>query len=134
LGTVSGRKRRCGWFDSVLVRQAVAVSGVTGVALTKLDVLDGFEQLKVCIGYRLGDRQLDYLPAGVREQAALEPIYETLDGWSQSTRGARSWKDLPANAVKYVRRVEELIGATVAMLSTSPERNDTILMHDPFQG
>jgi adenylosuccinate synthase len=133
-GTVTGRPRRCGWFDACLARQSIAVNGIQGVALTKLDVLDGFEQLKVCTGYRLGERMLDYLPAGVREQAGLEPVYETLEGWSQSTRGARSWKDLPANAVKYVRRVEELIGSTVAMLSTSPERADTILMRDPFQG
>jgi adenylosuccinate synthase len=133
-GTVTGRARRCGWFDAVLARQSIAVNGIQGVALTKLDVLDGFETLKVCVGYRIGERELDYLPAGVRDQAGLEPVYETLDGWSESTRSARSWKDLPANAVKYVRRVEELIGATVAMLSTSPERDDTILMHDPFQG
>jgi adenylosuccinate synthase len=132
-GTVTGRARRCGWFDAVLARQSIAVNGIQGVALTKLDVLDGFEQLKVCIGYRKADAGYDYLPAGLRDQAGLEPVYETLEGWSESTRGARSWKDLPANAVKYVRRLEELIGATVALLSTSPERDDTILMHDPFQ-
>ena len=133
-GTVTGRARRCGWFDAVLVRQSIAVNGIHGVALTKLDVLDGFESLKVCVGYRIGDRALDYLPAGLKEQAQVEPIYEYLDGWSESTRGARSVRDLPANAVKYVRRVEELIAAPAALLSTSPEREDTILMRDPFQG
>jgi adenylosuccinate synthase len=133
-GTVTGRARRCGWFDAVLVRQTISINGVDGVALTKLDVLDGFETLKICVGYRIGDRALDYLPAGLSDQAAVEPIYEYLDGWSESTAGARSWVDLPGNAVKYVRRVEELIGAPVALLSTSPERDDTILMRDPFQG
>jgi adenylosuccinate synthase len=133
-GTVTGRARRCGWFDAVLVRQSLAVNGAHGVALTKLDVLDGFEQLQVCTGYRLGDRELDYLPAGQREQAAVQPVYETLDGWAESTQGARSWKDLPAAAVKYVRRLEELIEAPVVLLSTSPERDDTILVKDPFQG
>jgi adenylosuccinate synthase len=132
-GTVTGRPRRCGWFDAVLVRQTVAVGGVDGVALTKLDVLDGQKRLGICIGYKIGDRTLDYLPAGVADQAAAKPVYEYLDGWSESTRGARSWVDLPGNAVKYVRRIEELIGAPVAMLSTSPEREDTILMRDPFQ-
>ena len=132
-GTVTGRARRCGWFDAVLVRQSVAINGIDGVALTKLDVLDGFETLKVCVGYRLGDRVIDYLPAGMREQAAAEPVYETVEGWSASTQGARSWRDLPAAAVKYVRRIEELIAAPVALLSTSPEREDTILMRDPFQ-
>jgi len=132
-GTVTGRPRRCGWFDSVLVRQTLAVGGIQGVALTKLDVLDGFETLKVCVGYRIGDRAFDHLPAGAREQAAVEPVYEYFDGWSDSTRGARSWKDLPDRAVKYVRRIEELIGAPVALLSTSPERDDVILMRDPFQ-
>ncbi len=131
-GTVTGRPRRCGWFDAVLARQSAWVSGLDGVALTKLDVLDGFEQLKVCVGYRLGDRQLDYLPASMTEQALVEPVYEELEGWSQNTRGARSWRELPANAVKYVRRIEELIGAPVAMLTTSPERDDTILVRDPF--
>ena len=131
-GVVTGRKRRCGWFDAVLVRQSAAINGIDGVALTKLDVLDGLEKLKVCVGYRLGDRVLDYLPASMAEQAAIEPVYETLEGWSQSTAGARSWKDLPAAAVKYVKRLEELIGAPVALLSTSPERDDTILMRDPF--
>ena len=133
-GTVTGRPRRCGWFDAVLVRQSIAINGIHGIALTKLDVLDGFDQLKICTGYRIGDRVLDYLPAGMKDQAAAEPIYETIEGWSESTQGARSWKDLPANAIKYVRRIEELIAAPVALLSTSPERDDTILMHDPFQG
>ncbi|NUN67483.1 adenylosuccinate synthase [Pseudanabaena biceps] len=133
-GTVTGRARRCGWFDAVLVRQSIAVNGIHGVALTKLDVLDGFETLKICVGYQVGDRVLDYLPAGMRDQAAARPVYETLDGWSESTQGARSWKDLPANAIKYVRRIEELIQAPVALLSTSPEREDTILMQDPFAG
>jgi adenylosuccinate synthase len=133
-GTVTGRARRCGWFDAVLVRQSIAVNGIDGVALTKLDVLDGLETLKICVGYRIGDRAFDYLPSGLKEQAAVEPVYEYLDGWSESTAGARSWVDLPGNAVKYVRRIEELIGAPVALLSTSPEREDTILMRDPFQG
>jgi adenylosuccinate synthase len=133
-GTVTGRKRRCGWFDAVLVRQSVTISGVQGVVLTKLDVLDGFETLKICVGYRLGDQVLDYLPAGVRDQAALEPIYEEIDGWSESTKGARSWRDLPAAAVKYVRRIEELIGAQAVVVSTSPDRDDIIMMRDPFQG
>ncbi|MGZ6013810.1 MAG: adenylosuccinate synthase [Caulobacteraceae bacterium] len=131
-GTVTGRPRRCGWFDAALVRQSVAVNGIDGVALTKLDVLDGFEELKVCVGYRLDGKTLDYMPAGLKAQGQLEPVYETLEGWSESTRGARSWKDLPGEAIKYVRRIEELIGAPVAMLSTSPEREDTILMRDPF--
>ena len=132
-GTVTGRARRCGWFDAVIVRQTLAVGGVSGVALTKLDVLDGFDTLKVCVGYRIGDRAFDHLPAGMREQAAVEPVYEYFDGWSESTKGARSWKDLPDRAVKYVRRIEELIGVPVALLSTSPERDDVILMRDPFQ-
>jgi len=132
-GTVTGRPRRCGWFDAVLVRQSIAINGIHGIALTKLDVLDGFEALKVCVGYQIGDKLYDYLPAGMAAQAAAVPVYETLEGWSDSTRGARSWKDLPANAVKYVRRIEELIEAPVALLSTSPEREDTILMRDPFQ-
>ena len=132
-GTVTGRPRRCGWFDSVLVRQSIAVNGIDGLALTKLDVLDGFETLNICVGYKLGDRTLDYLPAGMSEQAAVLPVYETMEGWSGSTRGARSWRDLPGAAVKYVRRIEELIAAPVALLSTSPEREDTILMRDPFQ-
>ena len=131
-GTVTGRKRRCGWFDAVLVRQTVITGGIDGIALTKLDVLDGMKEIKICTGYRLGGRELDHLPADANEQARVEPVYETLDGWSDSTRGARSWAQLPANAIKYVRRVEELIGAPVALLSTSPERDDTILVRDPF--
>lgn len=131
-GTVTGRKRRCGWFDSVLVRQTVVTGGIDGIALTKLDVLDGFEEIKLCVGYMLDGEEIDYLPADANEQARCEPIYETLEGWQESTRGARSWADLPAQAVKYVRRVEELIGAPVTLLSTSPERDDTILMRDPF--
>ena len=133
-GTVTGRKRRCGWFDAVLVRQTIVTGGVDGIALTKLDVLDGFDEIKVCVGYRLNGKSHDYLPADAVEQAAIEPIYETIPGWSESTRGARSWAALPANAVKYVRRIEELIDAPVALLSTSPEREDTILVHDPFLG
>jgi len=133
-GVVTGRKRRCGWFDAVLVRQTIAINGIHGMALTKLDVLDGLPELKICIGYRIGDREVDYLPAGMTDQAAATPIYETLEGWSDSTHGARSWHDLPAAAIKYVRRIEELVGAPVALLSTSPERDDTILMRDPFQG
>ena len=133
-GTVTGRKRRCGWFDAVLVRQACAVSGVAGVALTKLDVLDGFEQLHVCIGYRLGGRTLDHFPAHPSEQAAVEPVYEVFEGWADNTRGARGWADLPAAAVKYIRRIEELIECPVALVSTSPERDDTILVRDPFRG
>ncbi|WP_407049942.1 adenylosuccinate synthase [Methyloraptor flagellatus] len=132
-GTVTGRKRRCGWFDAVLVRQTVQVSGINGIALTKLDVLDGLKEIKICVKYRLDGREIDYLPASQAEQARVEPVYETLEGWSGSTAGARSWADLPAQAVKYVRYVEELIGAPVAMLSTSPEREDTILVQDPFQ-
>ncbi|KQM98248.1 MULTISPECIES: adenylosuccinate synthase [unclassified Sphingomonas] len=131
-GTVTGRKRRCGWFDSVLVRQAVAVSGVTGIALTKLDVLDGFEEIRICTGYRLGDRTLDYFPAHAADQMAVEPIYETIAGWSESTAGARSWAELPAQAIKYIRRIEELIQCPVTLVSTSPERDDTILVRDPF--
>ena len=132
-GTVTGRARRCGWFDAVMVRQACAVSGVDGLALTKLDVLDGMEEIKVCTGYRLGDAQLDYLPATAAAQEAVEPIYESMPGWSGSTRGARSWNDLPAEAVKYVRRLEELVGKPCALVSTSPEREDVILMRDPFE-
>jgi len=132
-GVVTGRPRRCGWFDAALVRQSVALNGIEGIALTKLDVLDGLPKLKICVGYRLGDQTFDYLPAGLKAQAALEPIYEEMDGWSESTAGATSWKDLPANAVKYVRRVEELIGAPAAMVSTSPQRDDTIMVRDPFQ-
>jgi adenylosuccinate synthase len=132
-GTVTGRPRRCGWFDAVLVRQAIKTGGVNGIALTKLDVLDGFETLDVCTGYRLDGEVLDYLPASLAAQTRIEPVFETIEGWSESTRGARSWADLPANAIKYVRRIEELIEAPVALLSTSPEREDTILVHDPFQ-
>ena len=131
-GTVTGRKRRCGWFDSVLVRQAIKVGGIKGIALTKLDVLDGLEELKVCIGYRIGEAAYDHLPASTELQAKVTPVYETLEGWSDSTRGARSWAQLPATAIKYIRRVEELIEAPVALLSTSPEREDTILVRDPF--
>ncbi|MEQ8394931.1 adenylosuccinate synthase [Thalassobaculum sp.] len=131
-GVVTGRARRCGWFDAVMVRQAVRTGGITGIALTKLDVLDGLKELKVCTGYTLDGEEIDYFPAGMGAQRRVEPIYETIDGWSESTRGARSWGQLPANAIKYVRRVEELIGAPVTLLSTSPEREDTILMEDPF--
>ena len=131
-GTTTGRPRRCGWFDAVLVRQAVKVNGISGIALTKLDVLDGMDELKVCVGYRLNGREYDHLPASTEAQENVEPIYETMEGWSQSTFGARSWADLPATAVKYVRRIEELIEAPVALLSTSPERDDTILVRDPF--
>jgi adenylosuccinate synthase len=133
-GTVTGRKRRCGWFDAVLVRQTIVTGGVDGIALTKLDVLDGFDEIKVCVGYKLNGKDHDYLPADAVEQAAIEPVYETIPGWKESTRGARSWAELPAGAVKYVRRLEELIDAPVALLSTSPEREDTILVHDPFLG
>lgn len=132
-GTVTGRKRRCGWFDAVLVRQTVRTSGITGLALTKLDVLDGLEEIKVCVGYELDGKRIDYLPASMGAQAAVTPVYESLEGWTDTTAGARSWNELPAQAVKYVRYVEELVGAPVAMLSTSPERDDTILVHDPFQ-
>ena len=131
-GVVTGRKRRCGWFDAVMVRQAVKTAGINGIALTKLDVLDGFKELKVCTGYRLGKERLDRLPASTEAQAEVEPVYETIEGWSDSTRGARSWAQLPALAVKYVRRLEELIEAPIALLSTSPERDDTVLVHDPF--
>jgi adenylosuccinate synthase len=133
-GTVTGRKRRCGWFDAVLVRQAVAVSGVTGIALTKLDVLDGFETVQICTGYTLDGRTLDYLPAHAADQARVEPVFEEIEGWPGSTRGARSWAGLPARAIKYVRRIEELIRCPVALVSTSPERDDTILVRDPFGG
>ena len=132
-GTNTGRPRRCGWFDAVLTRQTVKISGLDGVALTKLDILDGFETLKVCSRYRLDGEEIDYLPASQGAQARVEPIYETIEGWSAVTSGARSWADLPAQAVKYVRRIEELIGAPVALLSTSPKREDTILVHNPFQ-
>lgn len=131
-GTVTGRKRRCGWFDSVLVRQVAKVSGIDGIALTKLDVLDGFDTIRICVGYKLRGERLDRLPASATAQAEIEPIYEEFEGWSESTYGARRWADLPAQAVKYVRRVEELIECPVTLLSTSPERDDTILMKDPF--
>jgi len=131
-GTTTGRKRRCGWFDAVLVRQTCAISGINGISLTKLDVLDGFETLKICVGYDLDGSRLDYLPTAADRQDRCVPIYEEMPGWSESTEGARSWADLPANAIKYVRRVEELIRCPVALLSTSPEREDTILVTDPF--
>ncbi|MGV6847067.1 MAG: adenylosuccinate synthase [Marinibacterium sp.] len=131
-GTTTGRKRRCGWFDAVLVRQTCTLSGINGIALTKLDVLDGFETLKICTGYDLDGQRIDYLPTAAEHQARVVPVFEELPGWSESTEGARSWADLPANAIKYVRRVEELIGCSVALLSTSPERDDTILVTDPF--
>ena len=133
-GTVTGRPRRCGWFDAALVRQAVKVGGVQGLALTKLDVLDGLPALQVCTGYQIGGQTLRHLPAAPGAQAAARPIYETMEGWSQSTRGARSWGALPAQAIKYVRRIEELVETPVTLLSTSPERDDTILMKDPFEG
>ena len=132
-GTTTGRKRRCGWFDAVLVRQTCALSGINGIALTKLDVLDGFDTLKICVGYELDGERLDYLPTAADQQARVVPIYEEMEGWSGTTEGARSWADLPAAAIKYVRRVEELIDCPVAMLSTSPERDDTILVTDPFR-
>ena len=132
-GTNTGRARRCGWFDSVLVRQSIALSGIDGIALTKLDVLDGFDEIKICTGYKLGAKTLDYLPASLRDQEAVTPIYETLEGWQSTTRGVRSSKDLPANAIKYIRRIEELIGCPAAIVSTSPERDDVILMRDPFK-
>jgi len=131
-GTVTGRPRRCGWFDAALVRQTIKVGGIDGIALTKLDVLDGFEELKICVGYRLDGKEIDHLPAAQGAQARVEPIYEVLPGWSGSTEGARSWAELPAQCIKYVRRLEELIEAPVALLSTSPKREDTILVHDPF--
>lgn len=132
-GTVTGRQRRCGWFDACLVRQTLKVAGITGIALTKLDVLDGFETLKICVGYKIGDETFYHLPANENMQQAVQPIYEEMEGWSTSTAGARSWAELPAAAIKYVRRVEELIETPVALLSTSPEREDTILVHDPFE-
>ena len=133
-GTVTGRQRRCGWFDAVLVSQSATIGGIHGIALTKLDVLDGIPELQVCIGYNHDGTAYDYFPAGRNIQAGIEPVYETLEGWEESTQGARSWADLPAAAVKYVRRIEELIGVPVALLSTSPEREDTILVRDPFAG
>jgi adenylosuccinate synthase len=131
-GTVTGRPRRCGWFDAVLARQSVIVGGIEGVVLTKLDVLDGFDTLNICVGYRLGERELDYLPAGLSDQAAVTPIYEEMDGWNVATRGARKWSDLPDAAQAYVRRLEILVGAPVFLLTTSPERDDLILLRDPF--
>lgn len=131
-GVVTGRARRCGWFDAVMVRQAVRTGGITGIALTKLDVLDGLTELKVCTGYMLDGEKIDYFPAGMSAQRRVEPVFESIDGWTESTKGARTWGQLPANAIKYIRRVEELIGAPVTLLSTSPEREDTILMQDPF--
>jgi adenylosuccinate synthase len=131
-GTVTGRKRRCGWFDAVAVRQAVKTGGIDGIALTKLDVLDGFREVRFCTAYRRNGETYDYVPAGTTAQWELQPVYETAEGWSDSTRGARSWADLPATAIKYIRRLEELIGAPVALLSTSPERADTVLVRDPF--
>lgn len=132
-GTVTGRQRRCGWFDAALVRQTIKVAGINGIALTKLDVLDGFDELKVCVGYELDGGRIDHLPAAEGAQARVKPVYEVLEGWSASTEGARSWAELPAQCVKYVRRIEELIESPVALLSTSPEREDTILVHDPFE-
>jgi adenylosuccinate synthase len=132
-GTVTGRRRRCGWFDATLVRQAVKTCGINGIALTKLDVLDGFEELRICTRYKLDGKEIDRFPASQAGQARIEPVYETVEGWRETTRGARSWADLPAPAIKYVRRIEELIGAPVALLSTSPERLDTILVRNPFQ-
>ena len=132
-GTVTGRKRRCGWFDAVLVRQTVRTSGIHGIALTKLDILDGFKEIKVCVRYRLDGVEIDHLPASQSAQARVEPVYETIEGWEGTTAGARSWVDLPAQAIKYVRRIEELIGAPVALVSTSPERQDTILVQNPFE-
>jgi adenylosuccinate synthase len=133
-GTVTGRPRRCGWFDAAMVRQAVKVGGIQGLALTKLDVLDGLAELKICVGYRLDGTRVNHLPAAPGAQARVEPVYETIEGWTDSTRGARSWADLPAQAIKYVRRIEELTEAPVTLLSTSPERDDTILVRDPFDG
>ena len=131
-GTVTGRKRRCGWFDAVMVRQAIKISGIRGIALTKVDVLDGLDEIKICTSYRHGGKAYDYFPASQRIQAELEPVYETIEGWKDSTEGARSWAQLPAQAIKYIRRIEELIECPVAMLSTSPKREDTILVRDPF--
>ena len=133
VGTNTGRARRCGWFDAVLVRQSIALSGIDGIALTKLDVLDGFDEIKICTGYKLGGKTLDYLPASLKDQQAVTPIYETLEGWKSTTQGVRTSKDLPANAIKYIRRIEELIGCPAAIVSTSPQRDDVILMRDPFK-
>ena len=132
-GTVTGRKRRCGWFDSVLVKHAIEVSGIDGMALTKLDVLDGFEKINICTAYELDDKKIDYFPTSSEEQSRIKPIFEEFDGWDTTTFGARLWNDLPAEAVKYVKRIEELTSTPVALLSTSPEREDTILVKDPFE-
>ncbi|MGO2958810.1 MAG: adenylosuccinate synthase [Acetobacter sp.] len=132
-GTVTGRPRRCGWFDAILVRHAVRVGGVNGLALTKLDVLDGFDEIKICVGYELDGQQIERFPSAPAAQARIKPIFETMEGWKDTTHGARSWADLPAQAIKYVRRIEELVGAPVTLLSTSPDRDDTILMRDPFE-
>jgi len=132
-GTNTGRPRRCGWFDAVLVRQTVRTCGIHGLALTKLDILDGFDSIEVCVGYMLDGKEIDHLPAGEGAQARVVPIYETIEGWKEPTANARSWADLPAQAVKYVRRVEELVGCPIALLSTSPEREDTILVQNPFE-
>ncbi len=132
-GVVTGRKRRCGWFDSIMVKQAIKTSGITGIALTKMDVLDGFETLKVCDGYELEGSRIDYFPSSSKHQAAVKPLYREIEGWAESTHGARSWAELPSNAVKYIRQIEELIEAPVALVSTSPEREDTILVKDPFK-
>jgi adenylosuccinate synthase len=132
-GVNTGRKRRCGWFDAVLVRQTVRTCGINGLALTKLDILDGFDTIEVCVGYKLDGKEIDYLPAGEGAQARIEPIYETIEGWKEPTANARSWADLPAQAIKYVRRIEELVGCPIALLSTSPEREDTILVQNPFE-
>lgn len=132
-GVNTGRKRRCGWFDAVLVRQTVRTCGITGLALTKLDILDGFDSIEVCVGYKLDGKEIDHFPAGEGAQARVEPIWETIEGWKEPTAGARSWADLPAQAIKYVRRIEELVGCPVALLSTSPEREDTILVQNPFE-
>jgi adenylosuccinate synthase len=132
-GTVTGRKRRCGWFDAVMVRQAGIIAGIDGMALTKLDVLDGFETLKICVGYKLDGEEIDRFPSSAAEQSRVDPIYEVIEGWSESTMGARSWADLPPQAVKYIKRLEELTGIPVASVSTSPERDDTILVKNPFE-
>jgi adenylosuccinate synthase len=132
-GVNTGRKRRCGWFDAALVRQTVRTCGIHGLALTKLDILDGFDTIRVCTGYRLDGKEIDHLPAGEGAQARVVPLYETIEGWKQPTAKARSWADLPAQAIKYVRRVEELVGCPIALLSTSPEREDTILVQNPFE-
>jgi adenylosuccinate synthase len=132
-GVNTGRKRRCGWFDAALVRQTVRTCGINGLALTKLDILDGFDTIKVCTGYLLDGKEIDHLPAGEGAQARVKPVYETIEGWKKPTAHARSWADLPAQAIKYVRRVEELVGCPIALLSTSPEREDTILVQNPFE-